>query len=127
MTGWFRSNGMWECQAVEKHTMTVFDFYFEDGMLKRLNCHDYQTREIKFDDVYNPLNNQFISEEHFEMAMEIFCNTSNYDDIMNLIEHLENDKKFQSIAKEVICKVAHQAAAKSYYLTRIITELEIKK
>jgi len=125
MTKWY--NGMVGCQAVEKNTMTVFDFYLDNGKLQRLHCHEYISKITKFDDVYNPFCDKKISEKHFRTAMEVFCDTSSYDDIMGLIEQLEDDIELQNIAKEVICKEAHLAAAKSYNLTRVLADLDRKK
>ena len=125
MTRW--NNGMLGYQAVEKHAMKVYDFYIDEDMLKKLHCYDYQTRETKFEDIYNPLKHQIISEEHFEEAFEIFCDTHDYDEIVSFLEHLEKDYQLKEIAKEVILKCSYQAAEKAHELSRVVWKLESKK
>lgn len=107
-------------QAVEKRTMTVYDFYVDGDMLKKLHCYDYQTRETKFEDIYEPLKHKIISREHFEEAFEIFCTTHDCDEIICFLEHLEKDGDLKEIAKEVLCKCSYQAAEVAQELTKAV-------
>ena len=120
-------NGMLWCQAVEPYSMTVYNFYFDEGRLKRLLCCDYVSEKIKFDDVVIPGKREKISSERFEKAFEIFCNTSNPEEIMEFFEQLNEDERLKKIAHQVLSKCSYQASETVHTLNKVIWELERKK
>ena len=121
------SNGLKGFSVIEKHSMMVYDFYFYEGMLEKLHCHSYYGRETKFEDVYNPLESQVISKEHFEEAFEIFCYDNDCDEIIRFFECLADDNELKKIAKEIIRKCSYRVAKKAHALTEAIWELEREK
>jgi len=124
------NNGMMRCQVIEKHTMTVYEFYFEEGLLQRIHCYGYYTKEIKFDHVYNKVQKKFENygflKEDFEEAMKVFCDYAKKEGIVEFIEQLKNDEELKDIAKEVIRASSRDAAERAHHLARAVWELERK-
>ena len=124
MTKW--NNGMIGFQALQNYSLRVYDFYVDEGVIKKIHCYDYLTGETKFQEIFNPLLDQIISEEYFEEAFTVFCNTHESSEIIQFLELIEKDY-LVGVAEEILYKYNHDCAVKTQELSKAVWEMSRKK